>query len=1347
MRMSCDLLYDFLKSFEGFIPNSDFIFIITCRFWGIGKLVLRWSLPSLVCIQTYVFQSQGPHKSHHDSHSRLNSVFTPASSTSSSLNGLASQVSFNRPPTDSGPPALCQPSSTRAGTLLFRNALKSFDPAEKSKKHLPTQTTPAYTIKGAAAKAQENNKDKGKSKAESNHIDLTNDQDDQSESQTTNDHHLTKLSLISNNPSQNHRLNHVFNKDHHCNPNASLDESDDPIMLKDPRSRTSKVFTMKGKDEKLNGVSTLKSSRNIKFASLKVPLKRAFFKFGPFGAYGLDSLKSHSYTMSLESGTLTITLKVKDKEITLLIEPDYVSNIVMNSNISFPPQLLIGLTDGSRLRYKIKDWKKSLSEENFERFPFEEKSQDNLCFFEALDSSFDTKFRNAYQHIRSWCPEHPSHVLSHFWGIFTSGKLSSSNNSKQAIHSDSYSSSAGNRRHSHLVSRPKPHTPIETSHVENGPSKQPKINFTVPTSTYKPNSIARHHETTTKSTPIPGISQAEPNQIVQSLGPLQNPECIEACPAISNSRTYLESASKSGYNTRQSKVQESVKPAPENSQASKAIAPFDGSDCEIALVWPFDDNDRFIKPVAITQGDLNRLQDGEFLNDTLVEFGLKWELNEIRKTDVVLAESIYLFSSFFFQKLNANKTKQKLTSAEEAKLAYSGVRKWTKGHDVFTKDFLVIPINEHMHWYFMIVSNPKRLLDAQLNSFVTSSSPCPTKRNLRSQKSDSEGINCDKAPPTTTPEAEFESNGLRSHYFTSTDIKLMIENRSGGELEAKMNEQGGPSTSANSPTDEKMTSAVYDMDLDSDKLISSSEAPNAIVTDSLNMPHVLTLDSLGASHRPQSQTILRYLINEAEDKRGRTVSEALVKTVNIKKVPVPEQPNHCDCGLYLIHAFKSFFKDPSKMLQWILDNSKRKSRDQGNIEIEELWDASGATQARKALREKISDLIPLYQQKVLQKKALDAEKKMEQERVRKLSAGSDEPAKRRRLSIDEEPEILKVTEMGSQSGATPINPNEPLPTVSLPISPHLPAVSLSSRQKDNIDSPANRFALHSSLSNPASSISPGRFIENQSAFVGDMNLLLYKSKTRPTELNHVPNQSTLSYTPKKQRPERRSQSSYEEKTDTQEVTNVFFHEPLKFPKLCSHSSMKAHGAKCLSFQEQAVERHLQSDIDGEPLVEAEEPEVEESSTLKDTSQTDRPNQIIPKMTGKCNSFRKVFENDKSSKFARGQSSQQQKIHSQFEYRPKTNSQHSNLHGKDAQKINASKFISHQTLNRNAGDKEHHHHSSNGKFNSKHKFFKNKNHFGKNNGFSDKQNFSLNFDKYEDNKSKGNQENPFTVDDD
>ncbi|TFK52193.1 hypothetical protein OE88DRAFT_1628255, partial [Heliocybe sulcata] len=59
--------------------------------------------------------------------------------------------------------------------------------------------------------------------------------------------------------------------------------------------------------------------------------------------------------------------------------------------------------------------------------------------------------------------------------------------------------------------------------------------------------------------------------------------------------------------------------------------------------------------VNITMSDLWRLRPGEFLNDTLIEFGLKLWLNELRGADPELADQVHVFSSFFYKKLNTRK--------------------------------------------------------------------------------------------------------------------------------------------------------------------------------------------------------------------------------------------------------------------------------------------------------------------------------------------------------------------------------------------------------------------------------------------------------------------------------------------------------------------------------------------------------------------------------------------------------------------------------------------------------------------------------------------------------------------
>ncbi|EIW51534.1 uncharacterized protein TRAVEDRAFT_137200, partial [Trametes versicolor FP-101664 SS1] len=59
--------------------------------------------------------------------------------------------------------------------------------------------------------------------------------------------------------------------------------------------------------------------------------------------------------------------------------------------------------------------------------------------------------------------------------------------------------------------------------------------------------------------------------------------------------------------------------------------------------------------VNITRGDLKRLDNGQYLNDTLIEFGLKVWLHELQQVQPELAEQVHVFNSFFFKKLNGKK--------------------------------------------------------------------------------------------------------------------------------------------------------------------------------------------------------------------------------------------------------------------------------------------------------------------------------------------------------------------------------------------------------------------------------------------------------------------------------------------------------------------------------------------------------------------------------------------------------------------------------------------------------------------------------------------------------------------
>ncbi|EJD34438.1 hypothetical protein AURDEDRAFT_23507, partial [Auricularia subglabra TFB-10046 SS5] len=65
------------------------------------------------------------------------------------------------------------------------------------------------------------------------------------------------------------------------------------------------------------------------------------------------------------------------------------------------------------------------------------------------------------------------------------------------------------------------------------------------------------------------------------------------------------------------------------------------------LVWPRDGP----TGLNISLDDLRRLRPGTFLNDTIIEFGLRYWISHLRRTKPEIAEGIHVFSSFFYKKL------------------------------------------------------------------------------------------------------------------------------------------------------------------------------------------------------------------------------------------------------------------------------------------------------------------------------------------------------------------------------------------------------------------------------------------------------------------------------------------------------------------------------------------------------------------------------------------------------------------------------------------------------------------------------------------------------------------------
>lgn len=94
--------------------------------------------------------------------------------------------------------------------------------------------------------------------------------------------------------------------------------------------------------------------------------------------------------------------------------------------------------------------------------------------------------------------------------------------------------------------------------------------------------------------------------------------------------------------------------------------------------------------VNLVKRDLGRLDQDGFLNDSLVDFYLKYLMREVFSPEI--REKAFIFSSFFYSKYLKSKGQ--------------GMDRWTRGVDIFDKEFLVIPINKDLHWSLIIVVGP-----------------------------------------------------------------------------------------------------------------------------------------------------------------------------------------------------------------------------------------------------------------------------------------------------------------------------------------------------------------------------------------------------------------------------------------------------------------------------------------------------------------------------------------------------------------------------------------------------------------------------------------------------------------
>ncbi|XP_019130627.1 sentrin-specific protease 6 isoform X1 [Larimichthys crocea] len=350
--------------------------------------------------------------------------------------------------------------------------------------------------------------------------------------------------------------------------------------------------------------------------------------------------------------------------------------------------------------------------------------------------------------------------------------------------------------------------------------------------------------------------------------------------------------------------------------------------------------------ISVTNEDLHCLNDGEFLNDVIIDFYLKYlVLEKLKKED---AQRIHVFSSFFYKRLNQRERRNvpDTTNLPIQKRKHNRVKTWTRHVDLFQKDFIFVPINESAHWYLAVICFPglkgpvyeQNPLCQDPFPASTSASDPSSEENIpdhcRPLSPDRDGLDSSSEDPSPgVPEVSAE---------VQTDLDPAKENAA--FTEAGQDPANISRVSGNGQGDEKQyTSELHrisvcyssgkgdddtftfsddqssgqddcseDGTLAEDSLSSDAAAAAALASKQnlCKQPCILIMDSLrGPARSTVVKTLREYLEVEWEVRKG--TQQSFGKDVMKGSSPrVPQQDNFSDCGVYILQYVESFFENP-----------------------------------------------------------------------------------------------------------------------------------------------------------------------------------------------------------------------------------------------------------------------------------------------------------------------------------------------------------------------------------------------------------------------------------------------------
>lgn len=317
-------------------------------------------------------------------------------------------------------------------------------------------------------------------------------------------------------------------------------------------------------------------------------------------------------------------------------------------------------------------------------------------------------------------------------------------------------------------------------------------------------------------------------------------------------------------------------------------------------------------PATVEMVDIERLDESQFLNDNLIIFYLRL----LEETQPQHGMKIYFHNPYFYSAL----TKQPWQ--DDSKINYSNVQRWTSKVNLFEYDYIVVPVNENLHWYLAIICNPATLLNQESEARASLKKAA----SLHTQQVD--GAADSKHSDDSIVTDQNVTKPLSDLSINDNDIDASSKHLRNGDAQNEVDSEvlftPEGKWSLGRRQDSTPPRVVSDIIVEASPEVKRKKKGKTKQR-SMTEPkehdiaafRIITLDSLGGKHSPVVTNLKAYLKAEMNDKLDCSVD--YISPKGIAAPNIPQQSNYCDCGLYLLSYVEEFLKCPDEYIRKILN--------------------------------------------------------------------------------------------------------------------------------------------------------------------------------------------------------------------------------------------------------------------------------------------------------------------------------------------------------------------------------------------------------------------------------------------